>query len=230
MKISPNVSALHTSALAHGVAAGNVANAQTAGFRADTVVQSAADTAAARPDPQPGTLTFAGNQFAVAVNGQGYLPLQMPDGTTAFSRGGGLMVDRNNTLSDLNGNMLLPGIRIPPGAGSVSIDGSGKVTATINGSPQQVGSIQLASFADPAALTDIGNGLYTASAASGVPRMNTPDSGTAGSLVMGSLEMPNVNLSADMVTMIANPNTFQYNIKAMQVQDEIYHSTLSIKA
>jgi len=229
MLINANLRTLYNIGRAQNVSADNLANIDSTGFKSSTAVQGT-DSVSIRPDMQQGGLNFIGNGVNVAINGQGYIPLKLVNGETGYTRNGNFMIDKSGQLTDQAGNPVQPGIRLPADTSAVNIAADGVVTAT-SGSGQQAaaGQISLATFPNPGALTKSGDGILTESNGSGSAVLNTPGNAGAGSLVFGSLEMSNVDPAYEFVNMIVNRNTFQYNVKAIQVQDDMFNSTLSIK-
>jgi len=124
-----------------------------------------------------GSLQQTGGSFDVAINGNGFFQIQMPDGTTGYSRDGAFQVDAQGQLVTAIGYQVQPGITVPAGATSVSIAANGTVSATIAGqaAPQTVGQLQLASFVNPAGLESKGGNLYAETSASGTPNTGAPD-------------------------------------------------------
>lgn len=170
-----------------------------------------------------GNLQRTDNQFDLAINGPGFFQIQMPDGTTAYSRDGTFHVDANGTLVTSNGFALQPSITIPPNAINVTIGQDGTVTANIPGqvNPQNVGSIQLASFINPAGLESRGQNLFVETAASGTANANTPGTNGLGMLNQGYLETSNVNVVEELVSMIQTQRAYEINSKAIQTSDQM---------
>jgi flagellar basal-body rod protein FlgG len=118
-----------------------------------------------------GNLQQTGNTLDVAINGQGFFQVQMPDGTTSYTRDGSIQIDANGTLVTSNGYPILGPVTIPQGVQEISISQDGVVSAVVQGQvqPQELGQIQLASFVNPAGLFSMGQNLYSETAASGAP-------------------------------------------------------------
>jgi len=134
-----------------------------------------------------GGLQQTTNPLDVAVKGQGFFQIQMPDGTTGYTRDGSFQVDAQGQLVTNNGYVLQPGIVVPAQAQSVTIGGDGTVTVTLPGQSgaQTIGQIQLANFANPAGLDPKGQNLFTETASSGTPTSGAPQSNGLGSLAQG---------------------------------------------
>lgn len=170
-----------------------------------------------------GNLQQTGNQFDVAINGQGFLQVQMPDGTNAFTRDGSLHIDAQGQLVTSNGFAISPAVTIPANAQSVTIAQDGTISATMQGSaiPQQVGSLQLANFINAAGLQSIGQNLYVETAASGTPSNGTPGTNGLGLLSQGYVETSNVNVVEELVNMIQTQRAYEINSKAITTSDQI---------
>jgi flagellar basal-body rod protein FlgG len=170
-----------------------------------------------------GNLQNTGNQYDLAINGNGFFQVQMPDGSTAYSRDGSFHVDSNGQLVTVNGFQLQPAITVPANATAVTVGQDGTVTATIAGqtAPQNIGSVQLASFVNPAGLESRGQNLYVETAASGNPNTNAPGTNGLGLLQQGYLETSNVNVVEELVSMIQTQRAYEINSKAIQVSDQI---------
>ena len=170
-----------------------------------------------------GNLQQTGNALDVAVNGRGFLQIQMPDGSLAYTRDGSLQVDSQGQLVTSNGYPVQPGIQLPTGAQSVSISADGIVSVQISGQaqPQQVGQLLLADFINPAGLQPRGQNLYTETAASGSPQTGAPGASGFGSLEQGSLEASNVNVVEELVNMIETQRAYEMNSKAIATTDQM---------
>jgi len=170
-----------------------------------------------------GNLQQTGNQLDLAINGQGFFQVQLPDGTTAYSRDGTFHTDSNGSLVTSNGFALSPALTIPANAQSVSIGQDGTVTVTVPGqaAPQNLGQIQLASFVNPGGLEAKGDNLYVESAASGTPNTNAPGTNGLGMLNQGFLETSNVNVVEELVSMIQTQRAYEINSKAIQTSDQM---------
>jgi flagellar basal-body rod protein FlgG len=170
-----------------------------------------------------GNLQQTGNQFDVAINGQGFLQVQMPDGTNAFTRDGSLHMDAQGQLVTSNGFPISPAVTLPANAQSVTIAQDGTISVTLQGSaiPQQVGSLQLANFMNSAGLQSIGQNLYVETAASGTPSTGTPGTNGLGLLSQGYVETSNVNVVEELVNMIQTQRAYEINSKAITTSDQI---------
>jgi flagellar basal-body rod protein FlgG len=170
-----------------------------------------------------GNLNQTGGSFDVAIKGNGFFQVQLPDGSTGYTRDGAFQVDANGALVTSAGHPLQPGITVPANANLVTIAPDGTVSATVPGTstPQTLGQIQLASFINPPGLDARGGNLYSESAASGAPQTGAPNSAGLGSLQQGFTEGSNVNMVEELVTMIATQRAYELNSKAIQTSDQM---------
>ena len=170
-----------------------------------------------------GNLQQTSNQLDVAIQGDGFFQVLMPDGTTAYTRDGSFMRDNQGQIVTANGFVVQPAITIPANATSVTIGQDGVVTITQSGvaAPVQVGSMQLATFINASGLQSMGQNLYLESAASGTPSTNVPGTNGAGSLSQGYVETSNVNVVEELVNMIQTQRAYEINSKAITVSDQM---------
>ncbi|MFO6420348.1 flagellar basal-body rod protein FlgG [Hylemonella sp. W303a] len=164
-----------------------------------------------------------GRPLDVAVNGNGFFQISMPDGTTQYTRDGALEISATGALVTSNGLPLADGIVIPPNASDVSISEDGTVTAKLPGQvvAQTIGNITLATFINPAGLEAKGQNLFAETAASGTPSTGAPNANGIGKLMQGYLESSNVNVVQELVTMIQTQRAYEMNSKAIQTSDQM---------
>ncbi|MBE7417802.1 MAG: flagellar basal-body rod protein FlgG [Ideonella sp.] len=170
-----------------------------------------------------GNLQQTGNNYDIAVKGNGFFQIQMPDGSVAYTRDGAFQVDAQGQLVTNNGYVVQPGITIPPGAQSVTVAADGTVGVLLPGQsqPTSVGQIQLAGFANPAGLDPRGSNLFGETAASGTPNVAAPGSSGLGTLSQGYVETSNVNVVEELVAMIQTQRAYEINSKAIQTSDQM---------
>lgn len=180
-------------------------------------------TAASTRNFSQGALQNTGNNLDVAIKGQGFFQVQLPDGSTGYTRDGAFQLDAGGQLVTSAGFVLQPGITVPANATAVVIADNGTVQATVPGqvAPQTLGQIQLASFVNPAGLDPTGGNLYAETAASGTPNAAAPGSNGLGSLQRGFVEGSNVNVVEELVSMIATQRAYELNSKAIQTSDQM---------
>ena len=172
-----------------------------------------------------GDLSATGNQFDLAIEGQGFFQVQLPTGDIAYSRSGAFHQDSQGTIVTSDGNPLQPSITIPQGATSVTIAADGTVSATLAGqtAAQQVGNIQLALFPNPGGLNSVGKNLFLATTASGDPVLGTPG-GTdgLGQIEQGYLEQSNVSVVDEFISMIVAQRSYEASSRVVQAADQMF--------
>lgn len=170
-----------------------------------------------------GSLQRTENPLDLAINGQGFFQIQMPDGTLAYSRDGAFQRDSTGQLVTSSGYPVSPAITIPSDTISITISRDGIVSVTQAGqaAPTQVGNLQLATFVNNGGLQSIGENLYVETASSGTPTPNTPGSNGAGLLNQGYVETSNVNVAEELVSMIQTQRAYELNSKAVQTSDNM---------
>ena len=170
-----------------------------------------------------GNLQQTGNALDMAIQGRGFFQVLLPDGTTGYTRDGSFQVDAQGQMVTASGYPLQPSITIPADATSVTIGADGTVSVLQPGSPSpnQIGSIQLASFINNAGLQSFGENIYLETAASGTPSANTPGTNGLGSLNQTYLETSNVNVVEELVNMIQTQRAYEINSKAITTSDQM---------
>ncbi len=168
-----------------------------------------------------GNMQQTGNALDIAVNGRGFFEVLLPDGSPAYTRDGSFQVNAQGELVTNSGYPLQPGMQIPEGAQSITIGNDGTVTVQIAGqpAPQQVGTITLTDFINPAGLQAKGENLYLETAASGPAQNGSPGLSGLGTLQQGALESSNVNVVEELVSMIETQRAYEMNAKAISTAD-----------
>jgi flagellar basal-body rod protein FlgG len=161
----------------------------------------------------------------LAIQGAGFFQISRPDGTIAYTRAGNFHPNNQGTLVTSDGDTVLPAISIPSNATNITISQYGVVSATLPGQTNaaQLGTIQLATFANPGGLNSIGSNLLAQTEASGNPITDTPGGSTGmGTLQQGYLENSNVDVVAEFVQMILAQRAYESNSKVIHVADDMY--------
>ena len=231
--------------------ANNLANASTVGFKRDTAVfedllyqiqrqpgaDSTADTqlptglqlgtgvrvVATQKQFTEGSLQVTDQSLDVAVDGRGFLQILQPSGEIAYTRDGQFHLNREGQLVNAGGLLLEPNITIPEGANNVTIGTDGTVSATIPGNPtpQNIGTIDLVDFINPAGLQAVGSNLFVQTGSSGDPINGTPGQNGMGQLMQGMLENSNVDIVQEMVNMITTQRAYEMNSKVISTADQM---------
>ncbi len=169
-----------------------------------------------------GRLLETGRQLDLAIAGEGFFQLTMPNGEKAFTRDGVLQVDAGGRLAASGGQVLDPEVRIPAGAEiSITEDGRVLVKDSQNSGFNQVGQISLTTFTNPAALSKIGDSLYQSNQNSGEPATGIPGSADFGTLRSGFLEGANVDLANALTALIGVQRAYQFNTKVISNADQM---------
>jgi flagellar basal-body rod protein FlgG len=168
-----------------------------------------------------GSIQNTGNPMDMAIEGRGFFPVLLPDGTAAYTRDGSFMVSDQGQMVTASGYALQPGITLPSGTQSVTIGVDGIVSVQLQGqsATTSIGSIQLASFVNPTGLQAVGENLFVESAASGSAEEGTPGQTGLGRIRQASLEGSNVNIVETMVSMIETQRAYEMNSKLISTAD-----------
>ncbi|RQO33277.1 flagellar basal-body rod protein FlgG [Herminiimonas sp. KBW02] len=170
-----------------------------------------------------GNLQLTSNSKDMAILGDGFFQVMMPDGTTAYTRDGSFQTDNQGQMVTSSGFPIQPAIVIPANATAISISRDGIVSVTVPGATAQteVGSLQLATFINPAGLESKGENLYVETTASGNPTTNNPGTNGAGYVKQNYVETSNVNVVEEMVNMIQTQRAYEINSKAITTSDQM---------
>lgn len=170
-----------------------------------------------------GTPTKTDNSKDVAINGDGFFQVLMPDGTISYTRDGSFQTDQNGQLVTASGFPVQPAITLPQNTLSMTIARDGTVSVVQAGSTAsvQVGQLQLATFLNSTGLQSTGENLYTETDASGGPNTTAPGQNGAGLLSQGYVEASNVNVVEELVNMIQTQRSYEINSKAIKTSDEM---------
>ncbi|MEI6668812.1 MAG: flagellar basal-body rod protein FlgG [Acidobacteriota bacterium] len=238
--------------------ANNLANVNTAGFKktrmefADLVYQqvkaagSPTSTSSESPvgleiglgtrsvattrDFTTGNLRTTGNPLDLALQGRGFFQVSLPDGGVGYTRTGSFHLSSDGALVTSEGYKLEPAITIPPNATSVTISATGVVSVAIAGQSavQQIGTIEIASFQNPAGLNALGGNIFTVATASGDATTGAPGADGLGTIAQGFTEESNVSVVEEMVNMILGQRAYEANSKVVKAADEMLQQTNSM--
>jgi flagellar basal-body rod protein FlgG len=170
-----------------------------------------------------GNLRATGAPLDIAIEGDGFFKISLPNGNTGYSRAGALHLDAQGLLVTAEGYGLEPQITIPNGTTTISISKDGIVSATVAGdsAAQTVGTIELATFANTGGLRPLGGNLFEPTTASGEPEGGAPGTDSRGTLVQGFLEDSNVSVVEEMVNMIIGQRAYEANSRVIKAADEM---------
>ena len=170
-----------------------------------------------------GSLTQTSNPLDLAINGQGFFQIQMPDGTLSYTRDGAFQKDATGQVVTSSGYPLSPALTVPANAVSVTVARDGVVSVVQAGATAttQIGTIQLAGFVNPGGLQSTGENLFIETASSGTPTPNTPGTNGTGFLNQGYVETSNVNIAEELVNMIQSQRAYEINSRVISTSDQM---------
>ena len=177
-----------------------------------------------------GNLTQTSNPLDLAINGQGFFQIQMPDGTLAYTRDGSFQKDAQGQLVTSSGFPVSPALTIPADAVSVTIarDGIVSVLQGTSTTPTQIGTLQIANFINAGGLQSHGENLFVETASSGTPTPNTPGTNGTGLLNQGYVETSNVNVAEELVNMISTQRAYEINSRVITTSDQMLQKLTSL--
>jgi len=226
------------------VISNNLANVSTTGFKRDRAnfatlayQQSSGQTAyatglnlgtgvtvqATATDMTQGTLQSTGNALDMAISGDGYFQVTMPDGTIGYTRAGNFTTSPEGLLVTAQGYPVQPQITIPQGAGSITVAQDGTVSAVLTGAtaPSTLGQITTATFANPSALQAASDNFYKETAGSGAPQVGAAGATGHGTIRQSYLEASNVSTVTELVDMIECQRAYEVNSKMISAVDDM---------
>jgi flagellar basal-body rod protein FlgG len=177
-----------------------------------------------------GTLSPTGNDLDVAVRGEGFFKIQLPDGSFAYTRDGSFQMDAQGRIVNAQGNPVQPTITVPANSSGLTINAQGQVTVTVPGSttPTNVGQIGLTRFINKAGLQPIGDNLFTDTPASGAPQDGIANADGMGDLQQSNLEQANVEVVSEISDLIAAQRAYEMNSKVISAADQMLQSTSAL--
>ncbi len=171
------------------------------------------------------------NPLDLAINGRGYFKAQMPNGDKGYTRSGSLQLSPTGQIVTTEGYPIDPGITIPTDTKTISISDQGLVQVTRDGqvAPSDAGRITMTVFANDAGLQSLGGNFYLETAASGTATDGLPGDIGFGSVRQGFLEASNVDMVAEITTLIAAQRAYEMNSKVIQTSDEMLRTTTQMR-
>jgi flagellar basal-body rod protein FlgG len=237
------------------VSANNLANVQTAGYKArraqlkdlppgastfdlaglaggiQLVSERVGQGASFGPtllDQSAGGLETTGRNLDVAINGDGFFQVELPNGSIGYTRDGSFRLDNNRRLVTGTGLPLAPPLHIPEGVGAITIRPDGSIVGEQGSEVVTFGKIELAQFRNPTALTSLGNNLFGRTDASGDALSIESSRGGLGTLLPGSLEGSNVDVGNELVKTMQAQRAYQMNLRALRTVDEMVQEANSL--
>ena len=177
-----------------------------------------------------GTLSQTGNDLDLAITGEGFFKIQMPDGTFQYTRDGTFQMDNQGRIVTAQGNPVQPTITIPQNSSGLTVNSQGQVSVTLPGSTTSniIGQLQLTRFINKAGLQPVGSNQYTDTPSSGAPQDGVANADSFGSITQGSLEQANVDVVSEMSDLIAAQRAYEMNAKVISAADQMMQSTTAL--
>jgi flagellar basal-body rod protein FlgG len=179
---------------------------------------------------QQGTLAPTGSELDLAIRGEGFFKIQLPDGTYAYTRDGSFQMDAQGRIVTVQGNVVSPGLTIPQNATGLTVNSQGQVSVTPNGTttPTVIGQLTLTRFINKAGLLSIGDNMFTETPASGTPQDGQPNTDGAGDIQQGNLEQANVEAVSEISDLIAAQRAYEMNGKVITAADQMLQATANM--
>ncbi len=171
-----------------------------------------------------GNAVQTGNSLDLMISGRGFFEIELPDGSSGYTRDGSFELNASGDMVTSSGYKLLnPQINIPEQTQNITVGSDGVVTAQVagNNAPTTLGTLNLTDFVNPTGLQPIGDNLYRETLASGTPVAAQPGQDGLGILAQGSLESSNVNVVEELVNMIETQRAYEMNSKAISTTDQM---------
>jgi flagellar basal-body rod protein FlgG len=180
---------------------------------------------------EQGTIKVTENPLDLAITGDGYFQIDMPNGETAYTRSGVFQLNENGEIVTAQGYLVNPGITVPADAQDIIINLSGEVLVSLPNQQalQNVGQLQIATFVNPAGLEGIGDTLFLETDASGAPTVGNPDEDNFGSIRQGALENSNVNIVEEITNLITAQRAYEMNSKVITASDEMLQTVTQLR-
>lgn len=215
----------------------NIIRPGTTSSDAGTVVPSGLQlglgvrTAAVYRIHEQGTLQITENPLDLALNGDGFFQIEMPDGETAYTRNGIFQVNQDGEIVTTQGYRLQPGFVVPADAVDIQINMEGQVFAKLSGvvALQNLGQIQLANFINPAGLEAIGDNLFLETEASAAPIIGNPNTENYASIRQGAVENSNVNVVEEITRLITAQRAYEMNSKVISTSDDMLGTITNLR-
>ena len=188
-------------------------------------------TAAIYRIDEQGNLQQTSNTLDLAIQGNGFFQVTLPDGETAYTRDGTFGLAPDGTIVTADGYTVVPGIQVPTNATAVTVNTSGQVQATIAGqtAPQTLGQLQLAVFPNDAGLAAQGDNMYLQTSASGQPVTGNPSSTGYGTVMQGFIETSNVNVVTEITNLITAQRAYEMNSRVISTSDDMLSTLTNLR-
>ncbi len=180
---------------------------------------------------EQGSINSTTNPMDMAIQGEGFFQISLPDGQIAYTRDGSFKVSADGSIVTSSGFFVEPQMTVPEGAHTFEVDGYGRATVILPGENEstEIGQLELARFINPGGLRAMGNNLFVSTEASGEPMIALPGEEGLGSIMQGALEASNVQVVEEMVNMISAQRAFEISSKSIQAGEEMLQVANNIK-
>jgi flagellar basal-body rod protein FlgG len=188
-------------------------------------------TAAIYAINEQGTLSQTGNSLDLAIQGNGYFQITLPDGTTGYTRDGTFGLSADGTIVTADGFTVQPGLQIPTTASGITVNTNGQVQVSIQGqtAPTTIGQLQIAVFPNEAGLAAQGGNMLLQTAASGAPVAGNPGVTGYGTMMQGFIESSNVNIVTEITNLITAQRSYEMNSKVITAADEMMSTLTNLR-
>ena len=175
-----------------------------------------------------GDVETTDNSFDLMIQGRGFFEIQLPDGTTAYTRNGQFSKNEEGTIVNVDGFPLLPHMQVPENATAISVGRDGQVSVTVGNSrvSQDLGQITVTDFINPSGLEPVGDNLFLETTASGAPQQGIGGQDGMGSIRQSMLETSNVKVTEELVNLITAQRVYEMNSKVLTTVDEMMGSLI----
>jgi flagellar basal-body rod protein FlgG len=180
---------------------------------------------------EQGPLQMTENPLDMALTGDGFFQITLPDGDTAYTRSGVFQVNQDGDIVTTQGYLLDPNITVPQDAVSIDINKNGEVFAKLQGQValSNLGQIQLATFINPAGLEAVGDNLFLETEASGTPNTGVPGTDNIATINSGALETSNVNVVEEITQLITAQRAYELNSNIISTSDEMMQTVSQLR-
>jgi flagellar basal-body rod protein FlgG len=188
-------------------------------------------TAAVNRMMAQGNLTNTNNSLDLAIQGNGFFQIKMPDGSTSYTRAGSFQLSPTGEIVTADGYTVMPGLTLPANTTAVTVNSSGQVLAQVTGqaNAQTVGQLELGSFPNPAGLQALGDNLYSQTEASGTATTGNPGATGFGTLQQGFLETSNVDIVTQITDLITAQRAYEMNSKVITAANEMQQTLTNLR-
>ena len=175
---------------------------------------------------EQGPITLTENTMDLAINGDGFFQIELPNGDTAYTRSGAFSLNADGLIVTQQGYPVLPQVTVPTDATKIEINNSGEVLVKVPGQTamQNVGQLTISNFTNPAGLASIGDTMFMETDASGTAQTGTPDTENYGKIQQGAIEQSNVNVVEEVTRLITAQRAYEMNSKVISTTDEMLNT------